>query len=253
MIRISLGNVGSGKTANEVREMILKADLPRLVYTNIKMKRPELTPRVKLLTPKEIISEEVKEVKKKKDGTETAIMKKVLNTEFWKSLDEPVSVVLDEVHTIYDARRPTSVVNKCMNDFLALIRRVLGGASFGQGELVLISQLPFRIDKVAREMAHQVRYHVCHYFKTCESCFLSWSETSEVAEPLEFCPRCRDYKIDKHNHRIEIWHFKSMNDFLMWKEFGNSSFYKHYMVNDIESIFPLYDTLQWDNMFSEVY
>jgi len=29
------------------------------------------------------------------------------------------------------------------------------------------------------------------------------------------------------------------------------TYYKHYLINDIEKVFPYYDTLQWENLLVE--
>lgn len=247
MIRISLGNPGSGKTAMEVWEMYHNRS-QRKIYSNINTK---LKTQVNI-NPKMIVKKEIIKVKQK---TGEPVYKFSLNKEFWQDIKEPISVVLDEAHSIINARKSMSSVNIVVTDWLALIRRVLGQADSGYGELVLITQLPNRIDIIARDMATQIRYHVCHYVKTClnKRCGCSWAETSELPEPLWVCPRCGHYKVKKHSHSVEVWHFPNMSAYTGWKEFGMSTFYKHYVVNDIEKIFPYYNTLQWDNMFGEIY
>jgi hypothetical protein len=161
--------------------------------------------------------------------------------------------VIDEAHAIINARRSMSKVNVIITDWLALIRRVLGQTTTGFGELVFITQLPNRIDLIARDMATQVRYHICHYFKTCNKCKYTWRETSETPEEEWRCRHCGTFDILKHSHRIEVWHFSGMAAYNMWKDMGVNSFYRHYLINDIEKYFPLYDTLQWDNMFNQYY
>jgi len=253
MIRISLGNPGSGKTANEVRELFLNKTR-RTTYTNIKMNKPKITPHVKLLNMDMILNKElVNTVKKKGTGEERPIYDLKLNLNFWQNINEPINVVLDEAHTILNSRRSTSKVNIIMGDWLALIRRVLGSTESGMGELVFITQLHNRIDVIAREMALQVRFHICHFIKTCDSCKYSWRENSETAEPERVCPACNHHIIYKHSHQIQIWHFKGMEEYINWKMLGIKSYHACYMVTDIEKYFPLYNTLQWDNMFSEYY
>lgn len=186
----------------------------------------------------------------KKNGEKTYDYK--LNIDFWKkqSKKQPISVVLDEAHAIIDARRSMSRTNRLFNQWLSLIRRVLGQSESGYGELVFITQLHNRIDCVAREMATQVRYHICHYSKKCKKCCSSWSESSESPEPLHVCPACGSSKVIKCNHRIESYHFKNMQAYTTWKDFGINTFYRHYLTDDIERYFPLYDTLQWENLLT---
>ncbi len=202
-----------------------------------------------------IVKNELVDTKKKRSGEVEPVYKKVLNVEYWqKAVKEykAINVTIDEAHTIYNARRSMSSQNVILSEWLALIRRVLGSTEAGHGELTFITQLSNRLDVIAREMATQVRYHVCHYYKTCKKCLARWQETSEMPEPIFVCPRCSSTKIIKHNHAIEVWHFSNMANFEAWKNYGiKGTFYKHYLINDIESYFPLYNTLQWDNLFSE--
>jgi len=243
MISIRLGNVGSGKTAAAVREMMLNQS-KRKTYTNIRT----IIKNCELINPSMIITKEISGYSKKGE----AKYDYTLNVDFWKNINEPINIVLDEVHTILNARRSMSKVNIILTDWMALIRRVLGQAESGYGELVLISQLHNRIDIVAREMATNVRYHICHYLKSCLRCGNTWAETSESPEPRWICS-CGSYRIKKHNHKIEVWHFAGMDMYIKWKEWGINTYHQHYLIDDIENYFKLYDTLQWDNLFSEFY
>lgn len=248
MISIRLGNPGSGKTAVAVREMMLN-DNNRLTFTNIATK----IKTCRMIEPSMIVTKEKVGEKKKKDGTIEAVYDTKLNVEFWKDIKEPINVVLDEAHTIMNARRSMSKKNVIVGDWLALIRRVLGQAESGYGELVLISQLHNRIDIIAREMATNVRYHVCHYTKSCKKCGLGWSESSETPEPTWRCPGCHWHHLLKHHYHIEIWHFATMQAYIGWKEFGMQTYHSHYIIEDIEKYFNLYNTMQWENLFTEDY
>ena len=250
MIKILLGNVGSGKTACAVRDMYLNS-AHRVTFSNIKTKLPSC----KIIKADMIVKNEIVDHKKKKSGELEPVYKKVLNVDYWKQAVKDyksINVTIDEAHTIYNARRSMSSQNIIFSEWVSLIRRVLGATESGSGELCFITQLPNRIDIIAREIATQVRYHICHYYKTCRKCMVRWQETSEMPEPVFICPRCGSTKILKHSHSIEVWHFANMQNFQGWKEWGmKNTFYKHYLINDIEAYFPLYDTLQWDNLFSE--
>lgn len=248
MIRISLGNVGSGKTVCEVREMFLN-HAKRKTFSNIKTK---LKHQINI-SPDMIIQNEVVGTKNKKDGTIEEVTKKTLNKEFWMGIKEPINVVIDEAHSIINARRSMSKTNEIVGQWLALIRRVLGSSENGYGELVFITQLPRKLDVIAREMATQVRYHVCHFIKGCHNCGSKWRETSEIPEQLHQCPMCSGWNIKKFNHQIEVWCFPNMYAYQGWSMEGISTFYKHYIITDIEKYFPLYDTLQWDNLFEDHY
>lgn len=248
MIRISLGNVGSGKTVSEVREIYLN-QFRRKTYSNIKTKLKHQID----LSPEMIIKRTVVGSKKRRSGEEEAIYESKLNVEFWQSIKEPINVVLDEAHSIINARRAMSKTNIILNDWLALVRRILGEREGGYGELVYITQLPRRIDPIARDMAHQVRYHICHYRKACKRCGMRWQENSEMPEGLNECPHCGNWQLKKFNHQIEVYRFQSMQHYEAWRDFRQKTFYSHYFITDIEKYFPLYDTLQFDNLFSEYY
>ncbi len=249
MIKIILGNVGSGKTAFAVREMYLNLNR-RKTYSNIQTNLPGQVN----IAPEMIIKKEIVDTKKnKKTGEEEPVYKHTLNIDFWKKIKEPINVTLDEAHTILNSRRSMSKVNIIVSDWLALIRRVLGSSEAGFGELTFISQLANRIDVIARDMATNVIYTICHYNKTCEKCGATWQENSEMPEGYIICPLCSRHEIFKHSHKLEVWHFPNIQLFQMWHQFGQRNFYKHYVLNDIENYFQNYNTLQWDNMFASMY
>jgi len=249
MIRISLGNPGSGKTLAEVREMVINKTR-RKTYSNIQTNLSNQ----KNIDASMIIKEELQSYKKNKlTGQNEAIMKYALNDTYWKKIKEPINVVLDEAHSIINSRRSMSKINIIVTEWIALVRRVLGSSEAGFGELVFITQLPNRIDLIARDMATQVRYHICHYWKSCKSCSSNWHETSEDPEPRFSCPVCGSHEIKKGRFSIELFHFKSMDLFNGWKNYGMKSYYNHYFLKDVERYFNVYDSLQWDNMFSKYY
>lgn len=248
-IIIYLGNVGSGKTACAVRE-IARSTSKRKYYSNIETNK--LKNNI-VLKPEMIIEKQIIDTRRKRSGEEVPIYEMKLNLSFWKDIKEPISVVLDEAHSILNARRSMAKANILITDWLALIRRVLGQNSAGYGDLIMITQLPNRIDTIARDMAHQVRYHVCHYVKTCRRCHVSWKENSEMPEPAYSCISCGSDAVSKHSHYIEVWHYRSMESYETFRNIGQQTAYRHYFIGDIERYFPLYDTLQWDNLFSEFY
>jgi len=221
----------------------------RMTYSNIITK---LKHQVNI-NPRMIIKEEKVGEKKKKDGKLEYIYKHTLNIDFWKKIKEPINVVLDEAHSIINSRRAMSKINIIITDWISLIRRVLGQTEAGYGELVFITQLPKRIDIIARDMCTNLVYTVCHYVKSCKKCRTSWQENSEMPEALWVCPKCQNYNILKHSHTLEVWHFPNMSSYEIWNDFAQKTFYKHYYITDIENYFKLYNTLQWDNMFSEFY
>lgn len=239
----------SGKSAAEVRNMVKNPE-GRDYYTNLHTTLPYQHD----IDPTMILKREQVDTKtNKKTGEERPVYDYKVNHEFWKDKGD-INVVLDEAHTLLNSRRSMSKVNILMTDWLALIRRVLGGGGTGEGELVLITQLWNRLDNISRDMANQVKFHICHYKKTCMRCANAWTESSDTPEPLWYCPRCAatPENIMKHGHIIEIYAFQGMQAFLGWKDFGMKTYYKHYYITDIEDYFGFYDTYQWDNMFTEV-
>lgn len=238
----------SGKTASMVREMVMNKS-HRAYYTNIMPKKKKLTPQIKTINANMIIQKNI--ISHKKNGEPNYELK--LNEEFWRKLHEPLNVVLDEAHMVLNPRRSMSKVNIIMTDWIAMIRRILGEADSGYGDLTLITQLPQRLDNIARDMATHIRYHIGHYKKSCTNCQLTWSESSEHPEPVWLCPRCGNFKIKKHSNMIECYHFSNMNMFLDWKMSGAKTEHRHYYITDIEDYFPYYDTLQWENLLSDLY
>lgn len=243
MISLYLGNVGSGKTASAVRE-IIRNPTKHTIFTNIELTKK--IHRVRSLEPAHIFNFEYNE-KKGRD------MPASVNKEFWKKQTGAVSVILDEVHTLLNARKPGAKVNIIMSDWLALIRRVLGSAESGEGQLILISQLPRRIDVIAREMANLIKYHICHYVKRCQTCGVAWRESSRTNEPSWICPSCRGLDIKKTRFIVEVYSFNNIFDFNNWDAFGIKTWYNHYYITDIEKTFKSYNTKSWDNLLSEFY
>lgn len=248
MIRIFLGNVGSGKTACCVRYMMLNPT-NRPTFSNI------ITRKIKnnvVLNSKMLVTKTVTE---SVSGRGKPKVELKLNVDYWKQVHnehKAINVILDEAHTLFNSRRAMSKLNIIMNDWLALLRRVLGTTDSGGGELILISQIDTSIDKRARDMATQVRYHVCHYQKRCKKCEYTWKENNETPEQKWQCPKCQHFQIKKENHVIEVWHFANMSKYEGWK-MGFPTYHRHYFVPDIETYFPYYDTLQWENLISETY
>lgn len=246
MIRIMLGNPGSGKTVCMVRELFFNSSR-RMTFSNIITQDIDnnITINQDMLIKKNIL-------KTKKSGEVVYDLK--LNVDFWKKAVEKhqaINICIDEAHTVLNPRKSMSKKNVLMTDFLSLVRRILGSNDGGYGELIFITQLDNRIDTIAREMCTSVRYHRMHYKKSCESCGATWRETNETAEPRLFCPRCFNYKLRKHSHIVEVWHFKSMRHYIYWQYNKVESYHRNYFVKDIERFFPMYNTLQWESLVSD--
>jgi hypothetical protein len=242
-IRIVIGAIGSGKTASIVKEML---DNPKLhYYTNIKTDLPNCT----LINSNMICRKEILGVTK--SGKETK--KFHLNLDYWKGLKGSVNVVLDEAHSIVNSRRSMSSATQIILEWVSLLRRILGENSKGSGDLILITQLPERIDVVCRDMSRNVASYRCHYKKSCKRCGATWQEHSDFPEDIKICPACSSDDLHKHSFMIEVKHYAGMRPYEDEKFFGVKSFYKHYIVTDIEKSFTHYSTLQWENLFSDLY
>lgn len=241
-----MGRLGSGKTACEVREMALNK-FNRKYFSNIATKMPY----VETLKPEMIIKRELIGTKGKKDPQPVYDWK--MNQEFWLKQKDPMNIVLDEVHNMMDSRRSMSKANVIMGNFMALLRRVLGSQHGNYGELVLITQLLRRVDIIALELASEIRYHIMHYSKKCKDCGQEWRENTEMPEGYYRCIQCGSMNLKKYKHRAEVYRFRGMNEYQNWRDFQEKSYFHHYMINDIENYFGLYNTLQWSNLFESVY
>lgn len=247
MIRLMLGGLGSGKTACMVRELARNPS-KRVSFSNIE------TNNIKnniVITPEMIVCKEVSHTKKTGEQNFTY----ALNVDFWKKAVKKygsINVVLDEAHTLIDSRRAMSKLNKVMNDYLALLRRVVGQDSRGYGELVLITQLERRLDVIAKELATSVYYHVCHYTIVCNNCRRRWLENNETPQKSLSCHYCGSNDMMRTNFIIYQYKFINVDKFIDWKYFNKKSYYERMMVEDIEIYFPLYNTLQWSNLLSEL-
>lgn len=247
MIEIVLGNIGSGKTASVVKDLVLNLD-GRTTYSNIQTKNVKNNILIK---PEMIIK---KEPILNSKGEETGKFTERLNKEFWEDVvtkHDGINVVIDEAHTLLNARRSMSKMNVIMSDFIALLRRVIGGVN-GYGKLVLISQLERRLDVISKEMATKVKFYVCHYEIICAKCDSIFYENNETPEKLAFCPKCGSPKIKPFNHILECWHFQNIDKFLSFKMMRLKTFHRHYFITDISNYFSHYNTLQWDNLLSNV-
>jgi len=247
MIRIFAGNVGSGKTISIIKELAENKDNKYYPITFSNIKTNDLNNIV--ITREMLICKTITGAKR--NGEET--YKLTFNKDFWVEQREKYggfNVVLDEAHTLFNSRKAMSSQNIIMGDFLALIRK-LAQDSLGNCHLTLISQLIGRLDKIARDMATQIRYHCCVYDKVCNECGSRLLEHNEMPEPSMQCWNCGSYNLRKENHRLIVWFFKNIDDFLDWNQMGEKRYYKIIKIQNINYFFGLYDTLQIDNLISE--
>jgi hypothetical protein len=247
MIRIFLGNLGSGKTAMAVREMAL---CKHNIYTNINTTLKNCN----LIRPENIIKRELLGYKKSKfSAAKEEVYKQNLNLDFWKNAKKPCHVYLDEAHSIINSRRSMSKLNVLCSEWMAMLRRVLNESDSKTGDLVLISQLIMKLDENARDMCTQISYHICHWVKRCERCHTQWQENSQLPEQAHLCINCGSDVLVKNSHAIEIMKFENFDAFQGWNINREKTFYDHYMVLDIHKYFGVYNSLQWDNLFTGYY
>jgi len=246
MIKLYLGNLGSGKTLSCVRDLKIN-DMGIVTYSNIQTHG--IVNNITLKT-ENILAKEI--VKIKKDGTE--IYKYKLNVDFWKAAvkkHKVLNVILDEAHRLYNARKSTTSLNLAISDFLSLLRRVVGEDSGMKGTLILITQLDRRIDVIAREMATQVKYHLCYVTKKCPECDYYFYEHNEVAIQTYRCPNCNHRGLKDIDFTVYVWTFANMVDFDLWKWNGIKTYVELYQITHAQKYFKLYSTRQWDDLISE--
>lgn len=252
-ITLYLGNIGSGKTAAAVKEMVDNPD-GRNFYTDIIPMKPKLTPQIKLLKTDMLVLKEPKKTIKRRDGRIETEYNYTLNEKFWKDrIAERKSIIIDEAHKYLEARRFMSRTSKLFTDFLALGRRIIEDSQ-GQGEMIFITQLGRRADVILRDMAHEIRYFKCWYWVSCQRCRSSWQENSDMPDGIKCknCPSCGSWQLKRHDHVVEVKCFAGIKNFQMWDDFGRPAnfYYRRYTINDIGNYFKYYDTRQWSNMFS---
>lgn len=241
-IRLYVGSIGSGKTASIVKEM---ADNPQQSYiTNIQTTLPNVSKLTSDMICSKTLLGTTKSGKKNYEYS--------LNFDVWKKLKNNVSVVLDEAHSILNSRKAMSNVNIKITEWMSMLRRVLGEKQ-GAGDLVLITQLPHRVDVVCRDMATNVRHFRMHYSKQCVKCGFSWRQHSDFPEDLKRCPGCNAYDLRKKDFLVEVRCFKSVLSYNQWDAFKEKTYYKIYTMKDISNYFGKYDSWQWDNLFSDLY
>jgi hypothetical protein len=254
MICLILGLVGSGKSAVCVREM-LTDKTNRTYFSNIithKSIKNNIIIKPEMIMKKTMIM--------KPDGKPAMkngvpVYQYSVNKEFWQDAAKKyhgLNIIIDEAHSVLNSRNSASKTTRVVLDWISLLRRVLGSTESGYGKLYLVTQIERRLDVVAKEQTTEVRFHMCHYKKICRKCGYSIDENNEVPDPVYVCPYCSK-ELTKCHHIIEVWHFKSYIDFIGWKYLGKGKlYYKHYLITDIELVFPFYNTMQWDNLLVEM-
>jgi hypothetical protein len=74
-----------------------------------------------------------------------------------------------------------------------------------------------------------------------------------MANRFRTCPKCHDWRINKIKNNIEVIRFKNIDNFEIYRQTGQRTYYSRYLIKNIEEIFKNFDTLQWEDMLSEFY
>lgn len=237
MIRVFLGNLGSGKSACAVKE--IADDTSNLkTYTNLVLKGVRNTVFIK---PSDII-EVISQKGRKKD-----IYK--LNIGYWEKQKKPLNVLWDEVHLTASSRRSSSKPNVILSQFMAMARRITGFDKRGYGFFTFIAQKERTIDVNIRELANEIVYHVSYWKITCEDCgrYIYWNSEKQH---LRKCLNCGSWKILKSDIHVLRIFFNDWEKYYNWVEHAPGRWhFKREWIFDIEHYFHNYDTMQISNIW----
>lgn len=243
MIRISTGRIGSGKTLVEVKRILEHPDQALLHYTNIEVDAPNTV----TLRPENFVI--ATQIGMTREGEPKYSYR--ANVDFWKDLPKPLNVTLDEAHSIVNSRKSMSSINIAITNILALIRKLIS-SEFGAGEITFITQLPYRLDRIIRDMADEVIYNICVWRVTCRACNLRWYESSESWKHTSYCPKCSKPVI-RDRHVIHSLHFKGIDDFIDWIDAGmDGRVGMETVLHNAKRYFGKYKTHQIDNMIVDL-
>lgn len=235
MIRIFLGNLGSGKSANAVRELY-KDESDRVTYTNLLTSGLNNVVHIK---PEYIIKKIVKRGKTSFD----------LNIKYWKKQKKPLNILWDEIHLTANSRMSMTKVNMVLSRFISMARRITGFDKRGYGHFTFIAQKERTIDVNIKDLANEIVYHISHWVLTCEECGLKFEVNSEMQQ-IDKCFKCGSWKILKSNLTIEVLKFNNWEKYYKWVEgMKGKLYFERTLVTDIEKYFKLYDTMQMSDMW----
>jgi hypothetical protein len=232
----------SGKSLSAVKEMYSNPEFK--YYSNIKTE--DIKNNI-LIRPEFLVKKTL--VKVKKNGE--SVYAHEFNKEYWmnvKKKGEMLNIVLDEVQALYDARRAMSSPSKIMNDFIALIRKILSNKDASHGTCTMISQLDRRIDIIGIEMANQIRYHIAEYDKSCMRCGCTWHENNEIPIIKIRCPACGHIHLRQHNMIVHAYYFDGLGSYMKWIQAGYKTYFLHTIMKDGNYYFDKYDSFQWSDL-----
>lgn len=235
MIRVFLGNLGSGKSVCAIKE-IIDSGSDRKTYTNMVTKNVR---DVIFLKPADIIK--ITHVEKKEIYQ--------LNIDYWKKQKKPLNVLWDEIHLTASSRRSVSKANLVMSQFMAMARRITGFDKRGYGHFTFIAQKERTIDVNIRELCNEIIYHISYWKVTCEDCGRFAIMNSEKPQ-IEKCMSCGSWNIAKSDLYILRLFFNDWTKYYRWEEREQGKFhFKRQWVYDIENYFRYYNTMQISNIW----
>ncbi len=238
MIRIFLGNLGSGKSASAIRE-IATDESGMVTYTNLITKHMK---NVKTIKPQNII---------KKTTNEKGKQVLDLNTDFWIKQKKPLNVLWDEIHLTANARASMSKVNMIFSRFLAMGRRITGYDERGYGTLTFVAQKERTIDVNVKDLCSEIIYHIGHWIMICKDCGVKIARSSEQAQSKQ-CLLCKSWRILREGFFIERLRFDDLDKYFEWAVNKKMKTYnQRVMIQDIDEYFHMYNTMQMENMWQK--
>lgn len=143
-----IGGVGSGKSLSMTREILKKVSEGQTIYCNY----PIISKNVHRLKWTDVLCEKTI-VKNGKEKTGLGV-----NWDFWED-KTGFSIVLDEIHNVLHARKPSSNVN--MINWIAQLRKILGEDE--DYNFMYSSQIMERVDIALRDLTTEIIYCETYY------------------------------------------------------------------------------------------
>lgn len=245
-IKLYMGYLGSGKTLSCIREMAFS---PMPTYTNVKTKNGLKT---FLLNKDSIILNKVVGQKNKRDGTTEDVIETEVNFDFWEKAKKKhqfgFNIVIDEAHSIIDARTSMSKQNRIAKKWASSLRKIIS-CDKGSGDVILISQLPRGIDVWAKELCNQYRWHEYVSHRQCNNCKERYVFNSSSEEPQERCPNCDYGNNTELASKLISYRFKTIEDVEAFIYYNAKTYYYAEVINNPNYFYRYYDTFQIENLF----
>lgn len=245
MIKIYLGNLGSGKTVYAVKEMADNVT-DRKFYTNIITNN---VPNVIHITPENVIL-------KIPNNSAKSGFKMKLNTDFWMEQKKHLYLVWDEIHLTANSRSSLSSVNMVLSRFISMGRRIVGIDKRGYGHFIFIAQSERTVDANIRDLANEIYYFRSIWTVECEMCHFRIVTNSD-RQQIGKCLKCGSWKILKKDISISVFVFAQKKNLSAWEcYYGFRNGLPHittekFVINNIENYFKYYDTLQMEDIWND--